>query len=117
DEKQSRCHRASRADERTGSHLHSFSRRVPVRAIDSVMDITLRSHNRAGVGINAQGGGGLVEALTCPTTAPGTECRSRKPWAVPLEQGIPVRRFTSRKGRRHRSGAVLVSHNEWPARL
>jgi hypothetical protein len=31
------------------------------------MDITLRSHKRAGVGINAQGGGGVVEALTCPT--------------------------------------------------
>ena len=46
----------------------------------------------------------MVEALTCPTTAPGTECRSRKPWAVPLEQGIPVRRFTSRKGQRHLSG-------------
>src|SRR6476659_9372999 len=66
DEKQSRCYRASRADERTGSHLDSFSRRVPVRAIDSVMDITLRSHKRAGVGINAQGGGGVVEAMTCP---------------------------------------------------
>ena len=52
DEKQSRCYRASRADEQTGSHLHSFSRRVPVRAIDSVMDITLRNHKRAGVGIN-----------------------------------------------------------------
>jgi hypothetical protein len=25
-------------------------------------------------------------------------------WAVPLEQGIPVRRFTSRKGQRHLSG-------------
>jgi hypothetical protein len=54
DEKQSRCYRASRADELTGSHLHSFSRRVPVRAIDSVMDITLRNHKRAGVGINAR---------------------------------------------------------------
>ena len=67
DEKQSRCYHASRADERTGSHLHSFSRRVPVRAIDSLMDITLRSHTRAGMGINGQGGRGVVEALTCPT--------------------------------------------------
>ena len=25
-------------------------------------------------------------------------------WAVPLEQGIPVRRFRSRKGQRHLSG-------------
>jgi hypothetical protein len=25
-------------------------------------------------------------------------------WAVPLEQGLPVRRFTSRKGQRHFSG-------------
>ena len=25
-------------------------------------------------------------------------------WAVPLEQGLPVRRFTSRKGQRHLSG-------------
>src|SRR5271168_1800189 len=25
-------------------------------------------------------------------------------WAVPLEQGMPVRRFTSRKGQRHLSG-------------
>src|SRR5258708_37856397 len=25
-------------------------------------------------------------------------------WALPLEQGIPVRRFTSRKGQRHLSG-------------
>ncbi|MGA6929608.1 MAG: hypothetical protein WBZ35_09750, partial [Pseudolabrys sp.] len=27
-----------------------------------------RSHNRAGVGINAQGGGGVGETLTCPTS-------------------------------------------------
>src|SRR6187200_282633 len=25
-------------------------------------------------------------------------------WAVPIEQGLPVRRFTSRKGQRHLSG-------------
>jgi hypothetical protein len=25
-------------------------------------------------------------------------------WAVPLDQGIPVRRFRSRKGQRHLSG-------------
>ena len=35
-------------------------------------------------------------------------------WAVPLEQGIPVRRFASRKGQRHLSGVVVVSHNRWP---
>ena len=33
----------------------------------------------------------------CPTTAPSTGCRLRRHGAVPLEQGLPVRRFTSRK--------------------
>ena len=35
-------------------------------------------------------------------------------WAVPLEWGLPVRRFRSRKGQRHLSGPVVVSHNRWP---
>src|SRR6185437_9500774 len=55
DEEQCRHYHASRADEQTGSHLHSFSQRAAAD-IDSVMDITLRSHKRAGLGINAQGG-------------------------------------------------------------
>ena len=29
-------------------------------------------------------------------------------WAAPLEQGMPVRRFTSRKGQRHLSGGVAA---------
>jgi hypothetical protein len=42
-------------------------------------------------------------------------------WAVPLEQGLPVRRFTSRKGQRHLSGlwwsATTGGHVGFESRL
>src|SRR6478609_6235007 len=42
-------------------------------------------------------------------------------WAVPLEEGLPVRRFTSRKGQRHLSGlwwsATTGGHGGRPPRL
>src|SRR6185436_8706154 len=35
-------------------------------------------------------------------------------WEMPLERSLPVRRFTSRKGQRHLSGTVVVSHHRRP---
>jgi len=35
-------------------------------------------------------------------------------WEMPLERSLPVRRFTSRKGQRHLSGPVVVSHHRRP---
>ena len=35
-------------------------------------------------------------------------------WEMPLERSLPVRRFTSRKGQRHLSGIVVVSHHRRP---
>jgi hypothetical protein len=46
----------------------------------------------------------------------GTEHRvpiTQAAWAVPLEHGSPVRRFTSRKGQRH-FRIVVVSHDRRP---
>ena len=34
-------------------------------------------------------------------------------WPVPFEHGMPVRRFTSRKGQRHMSGTVVVGDHGW----
>ena len=34
-----------------------------------------------------------------------------------MRAGIPARRFTSRNGTAPSGRAVLVSHNQWPARL
>jgi len=45
----------------------------------------------------------VVEALTFSTTAPGTECRSRKPWAV-QQAGHSHSPVHVQEGRRHRSG-------------
>src|SRR6185312_7916905 len=35
-------------------------------------------------------------------------------WEMPLERSLPVRRFMSRKGQRHLSGAVVVSDDRRP---
>ena len=57
----------------------------------------------------------MVEALTCPTTAPGTECRARKPWAVQLRAGHSRSPVHVQEGTPPSERAVLVSHNQWPA--
>jgi hypothetical protein len=63
------------------------------------MDITLRNHKRAGVGINVQGGGGVGEALTCPPRdGHGADARRD------AERGFGRRDFIRAPGRRRLRG-------------
>jgi hypothetical protein len=41
------------------------------------------------------------EVSYVPDDSAAHRVRLAQAWAVPLEQGIPVRRFASRKGQRH----------------